>query len=240
MRAAGQYSASFRPVEALHDSERAAMMSLYFAHYDGSSEAQFLSDLQDKTEVLIVRCDDRLIGFTTVELYQRQWQTDTVRILYSGDTVVDRAHWGQQALAFAWVKRLGQLMHETPEISFYWFAIFKGHRTFKFLPTFARSFYPHWAIDRSDLKPLLDFLAREKFGEAYNVDSGVIEFADSKGHLKPDIAVPTPEERNKEAVSFFLERNPRYTRGHELACICEIKEENMRPLTHRLFVKGRL
>jgi hypothetical protein len=214
------------------------MSALFLRHYDGVAEPEFQADLDRKTDVLLVSHGAEVIGFTASEIYERTWEGRPVRVLYSGDTVVDRAHWGQQALAFAWIERLGRLSRERPEAALYWFVIVKGHRTFKFLPTFGKSFFPHWSIDRSDLKPLADFLAREKFGADYDAGRGVVAFARSRGHLTAAIAEPSAAERGRDSVRFFLERNPGYAQGHELVCLCELSEENMRPLTRRLFAKA--
>jgi hypothetical protein len=71
----------------------------------------------------------------------------------------------------------------------------------------------------------------------YNAATGVVEFNPSRGHLKADIAMPAPAELQREGVRFFLERNPGFTHGHELVCLCEVEEHNMKPLTLRLFRK---
>jgi len=232
------YRTLFVPVAALDDPLKRRMSRLYLASYDGSNEAIFLHDLSDKDEVLLVRASDELVGFTTLRVFERDWRGQRVRIVYSGDTIVDRAHWGQQALAIAWIGRMGTLKRERPQTPLYWFLLVKGHRTFRYLPVFGKSFYPHWSIDRSDLKPLADALATELFPDVYNPVTGVVAFEKSRGHLKPEIAFPTPEEQEREGVHFFLERNPGFTRGHELVCICEVEEYNMKSLTLRLFRKG--
>jgi len=172
-----------------------------------------------------------------VRVFERDWHGQRIRVVYSGDTVVERAHWGQQALAFAWIARMGALKREQPNVPLYWFLLVKGHRTFRYLPVFGRSFHPHWSEPRDDLKALADALALEMFPGDYNAATGVVEFAESRGHLRSDIAQPTPEELEREGVRFFLERNPGFCRGHELVCLCEVEERNMKPLTLRLFRK---
>jgi hypothetical protein len=214
------------------------MADLYLSYYDGTSESLFLSDLANKTEVLLVYCDNALVGFTTVAFYERRWNNQPILVVFSGDTIVDQAHWRQQALAFAWIARMGSLQQEKPCCPVYWFLIVKGHRTYRYLPAFCNSFYPHWSIDRSDLKPLADVLARERFGDAYNPATGVVEFAESKGHLKPHVACPTDRDKTKDAVRFFLEKNPDYIRGHELVCLSEIAPVNLKPLARRIYEKG--
>jgi len=211
------------------------MAKLYLTNYDGCSEVRFCRDLAEKDEALLVYTGGRLVGFTTFEVYDRTWNNKAIRVIYSGDTIMDRKHWGQQALAFAWIKRMGEIKRQHPSIPFYWFLLVKGHRTFRYMPTFGKTFFPHWSASRGDLKPLADQLAGEKFGSDYNRLTGVVEFPFSHGHLKSELAEPNPEEIAKEAVRFFIERNPGYKQGHELVCICEMEEFNMKPLTKRLF-----
>jgi hypothetical protein len=232
------YQATFKRIFDLTDQDRRTMADLYLSYYDGTSESLFLTDLANKTEVLLVYCDDVLVGFTTVAFYERRWNNQPILVVFSGDTIVDQAHWRQHALAFAWIARMGSLQQENPRRLVYWFLIVKGHRTYKYLPAFCNSFYPHWAIDRSDLKLLADVLARERFGDAYNPVSGVVEFPESKGHLKPHIAFPTDRDKTKQAVRFFLEKNPEYLRGHELVCLSEIAPANLKPLARRIYEKG--
>ena len=202
------------------------------------SEAKVIADLKEKTEILLLLHEGQLVGFTSLLVYSSQWQGEQIRIVYSGDTVVDRRHWGQQALAFAWITRMGELKGQAPECPLYWFVIVKGHRTFKYLPTFGKSFHPHWSEPRTDLKLLADTLAKEKFGDVYNAETGVVEFTESQGHLREAIAYPTEEEMTKASVQFFLKANPHYLQGHELVCLCELDEHNMKPLTKRIFRKA--
>lgn len=233
-----KHSTTIMKPQDLSEIECREMADLYLAHYDASSEDLFLSDLRSKTEVLIVRGHDELIGFTTLEVFTWKQQGRTFNIVYSGDTIVDSAYWGQQALAFAWIKRMGEIRRQHPDLPLYWLLIVKGHRTFKYLPTFGRTFYPHWADQNDDLRVVADALAREKFGSNYNPQTGVVEFAKSRGQLKADIAEPTEAELRKECVRFFLKRNPNYRIGHELVCLCELVESNMKPLTKRIFTKS--
>ena len=233
-----EYSTDIKTISELSDDNLRGIVKLYLNYYDGTSKALVLADLFSKREVLLLLHGSSIVGFTSIQVYQHEWLSRQIRVVYSGDTVVDREHWGQQALAYRWITRLSQIKGERPDLALYWFVIIKGHRTFKYLPTFSESFYPHWSINRSDLKPLADYLARDKFGEFYNCDTGVVEFDQSRGHLKSEIAYPTEEELNKPSVRFFLSKNPNYLIGHELVCICELEEENMKPFTKRIFRKA--
>lgn len=233
----GGYLSRFVPVAHLIARQKMEMAHLYLSSYESTSEAAFLRDLEAKDEALLVHAGGHLVGFTTLRVFDRRWQGARMRVVYSGDTVVDRRHWGQQALAFAWIRRVGELRRADPGCPLYWFLLVKGHRTFRFLPAFAKAFYPHWGQGPADLKPLADALALEMFPDDYNPSSGVVEFETSRGQLRAEIAQPTTAARSREEVRFFLERNPGYMRGHELVCLCELEEGNLKPLARRLFLR---
>lgn len=229
-----QYSTCFRDIHSLSEDEISAIVTLYLCYYDGSDQSIVVSDLKKKTQILLLFHEDVMVGFTTFELYDRIWDDRLISVIYSGDTIVHHEHWGQQTLAFVWIRFIGELKRAVPLKPIYWFLIVKGHRTYKYLPAFTKSFYPHWSIDRSDLKPLLDFLAEEKFGEFYDRNSGIIAYERSRGHLKSDFVLPLKNETMKPSVQFFLERNPKYGEGDELACICDFDDTNLRPFTKRM------
>jgi hypothetical protein len=229
------YSSRVVPVSDLRSEQRSEMARLYLSCYEATSESVFLRDLQAKDAALLVTVGGELIGFTTLRVFEHPWKGTLLRIVYSGDTVVDRAHWGQQTLAFAWIRHAGELRRAYPEHPLYWFLLVKGHRTYRFLPAFAKSFYPHWRQDDRHLRPLADDLALAMFPDDYNRATGVVEFEPSRGQLKSDIAQPPAAARSREDVEFFLARNPGYVRGHELVCLCKLDERNLKPLARRLF-----
>ena len=233
-----KYATTIKRAADLSDGIKQDLVNLYLNHYDSSDRARVLEDLSSKREVIILYYQGKIVGFTTLQVFEHEFQTRKIRVLFSGDTIVDRAHWGQQSLAFAWISHLAQIKSECPDLPFYWLVTIKGHRTFKYLPTFGKSFYPHWSMDRSDLKPLLDSLAGEKFGALYNPLRGTVEYDQSHGQLKKEFAYPGEQELKKESVRFFLSKNPNYLFGDELVCLCELEEENMKPLTKRIFCKA--
>ena len=228
------YSTAIREISSLSDTEIEAIVALYLQYYDGSNRSMVIADLTKKTHILILVHEGVMVGFTTFEHYDRMWNGTLICVIYSGDTIVHHKHWGQQALAFGWIRFIGTLKRLAPFKPIYWFLIVKGHRTYKYLPAFTKSFYPHWAIDRSDLKPLLNFLAEEKFGRFYNKTTGIIAYDTSRGHLKGDFVLPSQNEMMKPSVQFFVKSNPKYGEGDELACICDFEDTNLKPFTKRI------
>jgi len=233
------YQGVCKAVTELTTSERQRLAALYLRYYDGCDESRFFADLDDKSEVLLLYHGAQLAGFTTWRVYPFAWQRMQLRIVFSGDTVIERAHWGQQTFAYNWVSRMGRLYMEAPDVPLYWFLIVKGHRTYRFLPLIAQSFFPHWARDEPELQALADALAAQRFGAAYDPQCGLIRFDSSHGHMKAEIAHPGERERNKEAVRFFLQRNPGYAQGDEMVCLCPLRTDNMRTFIERVFLGER-
>jgi hypothetical protein len=229
------YTAAFKPVSELSPTERAMMARLYLTYYDNADEAMFFRDLDAKTEADILYRNGELVGFSTLLLYDTEWRGQTTRIAYSGDTIVRKDCWGQQALSAAWLRRMGKLRAKELSVPLYWFLLVKGHRTYRFLPSFAYEYHPDPEVNHPDLKSFADALAGQKFGKDYNSATGVVEFTHSLGNLKEKIAYPSEREVRTPAVRFFLEKNPGYLRGHELVCLCRIAADNLKPFARRIF-----
>lgn len=230
------YTTTFIPTSKLDDSFCTQMFTLYHAYYEGSNKTQFIIDLKEKREAVLLFDNDTLVGFTTWMCYEHIWNNKLVRVIFSGDTIVHQKHWGQLHLAFAKIKRMAACRLEQPQIPLYWFLLVKGHRTFRYLPAFAIGWFPHWnKVREHHLKPLADSLASTRYGDAYNQTSGIVELPKSMGHLKKEIAYPSDKELEKEEVRFFLKKNPSFYQGHELVCICELTPSNLRPVAARIF-----
>ncbi|GHS86340.1 hypothetical protein FACS189487_00430 [Campylobacterota bacterium] len=211
------------------------MAQIYFDHYDADDRARFHSDLAEKSDVLLLYHADRIVGFTTYLAYKFVWQDQPLRIVFSGDTVVAQAHWGQQTFTYAWAAQMGRLYRAAPE-PLYWFLIVKGHRTYRYLPLIGGEFFPHWRTPHPELEALAQALAQARFGANYDPASGLIHFEHSHGHLKSQFAYPDDRTAQKESVAFFLRRNPNFWQGDELVCLYEMKPENMSAFWRRMFL----
>lgn len=234
-----EYRSRVVSTSELDEGRIAEMSALYLDNYAGSSDALFRTDLMEKDLALLVFSGDTLVGFTTIKVYEVEWQARNTGIIFSGDTIVAPRHWGQRELAFAWLEHVGAIKAASPDRPLYWFLLVKGHRTYRYLSVFARHFYPCWQDREAErLKPLADFLACARYGTDYNGNTGVVEFAESRGHLRAAIARPDIDELERQEVRFFLDRNPGYLQGNELVCVCELAVDNLKPLAARFFQRS--
>ena len=227
-------------IAELDAAQRDEMFVLYRRHFEGTDAARFHADLEGKDQVLQVRDDAGVLcGFSTLAVYTRVFEGQELRVLFSGDTVVDEASWGQQALAFAWIRMAGQLQ-AAAQAPLYWLLISKGHRTYRYLSAFSLDFDP--APERAtspERQRLMSFLAQDRFGSAYDAERGVIRFPQSHGHLRADLASVPAIHAHLPEVAFFLERNPGYAQGEELVCLCLLHADNLRPMARRAFVTAQ-
>jgi hypothetical protein len=222
----------------LSEAEIVAMWQLYAGYYDGTAEQLFRSDLAKKSHVLLSRdVEGEIQGFSTIELDRQIFDGREIGVVFSGDTIIDHRYWAKNDFAFCWIRFASTLYQANPELPLYWLLIVKGHRTYRYMSVFGKRWYPAPGWDTpASVQRLMDQLASERFGDAWNPETGLLHFEKSQGHLKPEWAeVPEAARRRKE-VAFFLERNPDYDRGDELVCLCEISLENMKPLTKRIFL----
>jgi len=224
---------------SLDGDSRLALFDLFQRYYECVSFKRFESDLANKDSVFIMRDGDgRLQGFSTLAVLNKTYQGSPIKVAFSGDTIIEKSSWGSPSFAFAWIRRIGELAAQSPDIPFYWLLIVKGHRTYRYLPTFGVDFVPDWRKPADcRLARLRDALARESFGDAYDAQSGVVRFATSLGHPSEWAGV-SERERQRADVRYFLERNPGYATGEELVCLCELGRHNMLPLTRRVFDRG--
>lgn len=213
------------------------MYALYAAHYLDTTRTLFKSDLAAKSHVLLLRDETRrLCGFSTLQVYQSAVADRALRVLYSGDTIIDPQHWGSSALALAWLSFAGRIQRQNPSLPLYWLLIVKGHRTYRFLPTFARHYVPrHETSTPAAELALLNALAAEKFGDAFDPVTGVVRFTSPRGRLNQALAEISERHKRLPAVAYFLQRNPGYREGDELVCLCELAPANLRPFAARAF-----
>jgi hypothetical protein len=218
----------------------AAMFELYNRYYAGTDLTVFTHDLQNKNWVILIYDDEnQLQGFSTLALFTTQCAGDTHRILYSGDTVIDHQFWGQHELAAAWIRFAGQIKREQPERKLYWLLIVKGHRTYRYLSAFCHTYFPaHEEEVPVSMQKLMDQLAIERFGDAYDSARGVISFAESHGHLRDAWSEIPDNVKKRPEVQYFLQRNPHYERGDELVCFCELTDTNLKPYARRIFISN--
>jgi hypothetical protein len=197
-----------------------ALHARYFADHD---RAGFDADLAGKDRVILMYAGQELIGFSTVEVSRESVAGRDVAVLFSGDTIVDRDHWGAGELERLWLVNALEVL-ERLALPLYWLLICSGYRTYRYLPVFFREFWPRWDVPTPpSMQSLLDTLARRRFGSRYR--NGVVHIGG--GRLREGVSPVDPARLRNPHVAFFVEANPGHVRGDELACIARIAPSNL-------------
>ncbi|MDX2250295.1 MAG: hypothetical protein SF052_26165 [Bacteroidia bacterium] len=231
---------SLVPRTQIEPEEIERMYFLMESNYDCVRRHQFEKDLQQKQWVGILKDTEGVIqGFTTFSVNPGGTGTSEYNIVFSGDTIISPPYWGSNELIKGGMHTGGRIVATDPQKKWYWLLISKGHRTYTYLPLFFHAYFPRPNdIDADNLFPILDRALNTLFGNYWKPQQGLIIFPTSMGQLKPELTASTWQKRNKPTVAYFLEKNPGFYLGHELACLAEISPDNLKGIALKYFTDG--
>ena len=232
---------SHQPIATVNPTDLHLLFDLFRRHYDHVDFDRFSADFLAKDYVIILRDEERNIirGFSTQVIYDRVVCNEPLKLLFSGDTVIDQEYWGQQALPKAWCSLAGRIKAEYPDTQLFWLLLTKGHRTYLYLPLFFHAFYPCYdqPLPAFEHEVIHDF-GRFKYGKQYDPARGIVAFETPQGQLRDDLADIPASQRKNPHVQFFLNQNKRYRHGDELVCLARLEADNMRSTAKRYFLIG--
>lgn len=215
------------------------MYEIFEDTYDYVNFKTFESDLACKDLVLLLRSRDNTVqGFSTIAINPGGIGSKEFSFLFSGDTIISPSYWGSQELVKGFGTALGQIYAGLGRKKLYWFLISKGHRTYLYLPLFFKNFYPSPNFTDPSLERLVDHCSSQLFSNAWSRPQGTIRFSSKLGQLKPCLAEATWKRSANRYVKFFLERNPDFHDGTELACMAEVNPENILNRGRRFVLEG--
>lgn len=219
---------------------RASMYDLFCQQFDGVSFEVFRRDLEQKNWVLLLQDDvGVLCGFSSMDVYDIEVDGQLVSVVYSGDTVVNSATWSDSALSYYWMGAIDYLRRLYRKERLFWFLLVSGYRTYRFLPVYSTTFYPrHDKATPDDVQSIMDTVATARFGDNYDVESGVVRL-DAPAILKDNYR-GVPENRLSDAhIAYFAQRNPCHEQGDELVCFAILAEDELTRIGRRMWTKGR-
>lgn len=217
------------------------MYALMEGNYDCVDRNTFKADLGHKQYVGMITDEaEELVGFTTYAVDPKGSGTNDYHILFSGDTIIDPAHWGTQILMKGWTMSVGYISSSDPGRKWYWYLMSKGHRTYLYLPLFFEKYYPSpQPSDQEDvLKQIADEASVKIYGSFWKPVKGIIEFPSNQGSLKKVLNDDSFKKSKSPNIAFFLEKNPGFEKGDELVCVTEICAENFRRSVKNYFLMG--
>lgn len=220
--ASGHLVARVVSVSALSAELREAMWRLFERYYADVTCERFQHDLSEKQEVILLfdSGDRSMRGFSTLLCYEDHHRGRRFVAVYSGDTVIDEAYWGQRALQRRFVRWVVLQKLRRPFTPVYWFLITKGYKTYLLLSRNFPNYWPRHDRPTPDWESsLIDHLARSRFGDAWKPELGVLRFDSSLGRLREGVASVDASIIAAPDARFFVEKNPGHAVGDELCCI---------------------
>lgn len=225
-----QLTAQTLPVADLPAGRLPEMLDLMDSHYEGVTAAGLRADLAAKDRVILLTQGDALCGFSTQVQFDHEFRGRRVRVVFSGDTIIDRRHWGSSALALAWGRMMLDLLAREPATELYWLLTSKGYKTYRFLTVFFRRFEPGLGQEPdAAAHALLDDLASARFGPRYDAARGILAADPDAQRLRPGVAELDDRRLRDPQVAFFQQRNPGHAKGDELVCLARFLPDNLQP-----------
>lgn len=238
MRLAGE----IQNVKALTDAQKERMFELMKLHFDGIDQAAFNSDLSEKQWVILLYSylTGTIVGFSTQMIIAKTIDDIPVTAVFSGDTIIHKDYWGDTELVRLWGRLILSLMQKYEDTKMYWFLISMGYKTYRFLPVFFKEFYPRYDKPTPEFEQnVLDTFGQLKYPLQYNSTLGIIHHSKTSARLKSGIADIKDYLLKNPHIAFFLQRNPFYYKGDELACVAELTKENLKTVAYKIIHRQR-
>jgi hypothetical protein len=212
------------------------MFALFKRYYLRTTLEIFQKDLSKKNWCILLysEADQTLQGFTTLHFFESAHEGHMIGIVYSGDTIIDKAYWGSPTLSQMWIKTVLEVGEDYPK-PLYWLLICSGYKTYRFLPLFYKEYYPHYKRPTpSEMQNLMHKLAGDYFGSEYHPNLGIVRFEEGSTPLVEGIGEIDKKRLKNPHIRFFAEVNPGHVDGDELVCLTLIDEDNLTKAGRRM------
>lgn len=219
-------------VQDLSQADIQQMFMLMQLYYDNIKYEIFFKDLQEKHWVIVVRNkEEKIAGFSTLLLIDMDHIRNPlpVKLLFSGDTVLHRDYWGNMYIPLAW-GRFCTLTLPTlyPEHMIFWILISKGYKTYRYMPSLTRMFFPRYDIPTPAFEQsLMHAFGELKYPGRYDPALGIIHNDGSTDLVKKGVAELKEKHLKDPHLRYFADKNPGYLKGDELVCIMKCTFDNL-------------
>jgi hypothetical protein len=235
-------TASIVPVADLGTEDKARMFTLMRKYYDSVTEESFQADLARKGTVILLRDRGELKGFSTLVSLRIKVGRKTVYGVFSGDTVIEKQYWGQQALPVAFLRHMFKEKLKRPFTTLYWLLISKGYKTYLMMANNFAEHFPRYEVDTPvDRRAIAEAFYLKLFPEHYDKAAGLIRFPAAACRLKSGVAEISNEmAASNPRIAFFEKANPEWRSGVELACLARMTLATPFRYAAKAFIKDRI
>lgn len=227
------------PVRSLTEQDRSAAYAVFAGLYEGTDRARFDEDLAAKDVLITLRDSGGVIrGFSSAQVRRQTTALGETMVLFSGDTAIDQRYWGQKGLQLGFVRLVARAKLRHPLTPLVWLLVSKGFRTYLLMSNNFQRSVPVQADLEPRLRPVLDQLAAERFGDRYDKGAGVVRNDADHEWVDPTLnTVSGSLATSNRHVARFVQLNPGHLRGDELACLAEIRFGDVAHVARRYLQK---
>ena len=200
------------PCAELSEADIRSMFRVFSENFDGATPDIFERDLSNKNWVILLYDGEtkELEGFSTLTLYETQFNDQPISVVYSGDTIIRREYWGTPELPRSWIHTVLEKSANMVQ-PLYWLLISSGYKTYRFLTVFYKEFYPRYDKPTPpEMQAIMEQLALQRFGPEYHCEEGIVRFKDGATPLRDGVAEVTDERLQDPHVAFYVSKNPGY------------------------------
>ncbi|MFT3855996.1 MAG: hypothetical protein QM742_00235 [Aquabacterium sp.] len=211
----------YQKVNTLNVQDITRMYELFQENYAFSPLSTFISDMEKKDGVFVVRekATNRIVGFSTLGIYQFKLGGRKAIGLFSGDTILERTYWGSRSLSQAIAMKMFWESCKHPFTAQYWTLLSKGYKTYLLVTNNFKEFYPNRKGNDPKLEAMVKEYSEALFPGKLIADKMILDFGPNANCLKEGVAGISDELRKHPDIAYFEQRNPTWHRGTELPCI---------------------
>ncbi len=212
----------YQKVNTLNVQDITRMHELFQENYAFSPLSTFITDMEKKDGVFVVREKEtqRIVGFSTLGIYTFKLGGRKAIGLFSGDTILERAYWGTRSLSQAIALKMFWESCKRPFTRQYWTLLSKGYKTYLLVTNNFEEYYPKRGSHSPEMESMVREYCEAMFPGKLDHEKMILDFGPNANCLKENVAPITDELRAKHPdIAFFEQRNPSWQRGTELPCI---------------------
>lgn len=216
-------------IDQISSVEKNEMYNLLLKYFLDVSRKDFDKDLSEKECVMFLRnIKGDIVGFSTLMSIKMSIEGRNIVVVFSGDTVVNKDQRSSFGLGTEIAKYFHAIKEKYPHHEPYYVLTSKGWRTYRILPFFFKQFFPNLDSEITiEIKEVLDKFCLMKFPSYYDSQTGLLSSDKQRQRLHPDSGDCELPDCCDEHVKFFIQQNPKFENGDELACIASIKTTNL-------------
>lgn len=210
-------------VNQLSKTQIERMHTIHSRYYNNVDVDIFERDLMRKNHVILM-LDAKtkvIVGFTTIAKIKFRDHKGRKSVgLFSGDTILEQAYWGNKSWQLVWIQYAIRVWVENLGRPLYWLLISKGYKTYLLLANNVEHYYPNPEGKNAEMEELVEMYCEQLFPGYYDKDTKVLNFGESYQSLRSGVADITSDMTNRnELIAFFEKVNPNWRQGTELPCI---------------------